>query len=308
MCAVARYKDQEVANLFGVYRRLFPNTDSATWGQLAGYWDFSRSRAWSCLTTNFHAVTLAQICAFDAARREWCKNGDPQQDGQALDKLARTHRCGFSLGINPWTDRLLHQTITKATRKLIVLVAHDWYPIVISHKKTNVSEVWALPPLDPYLLLDAPDSQWRMYTDGMPKGEDFCRHEVGLLFLNLVPDFRPPAAAAHGRFPFPDATTFDYPKCVDGLVAALESAQDAIPIRDVVTWGGHAWRHLSRSGRCPAAGRGLMAAASSAGEGFTWQPREHTWQLHPFPHPCFQSNWKKELKDTYRKMWARLLI
>src|SRR5262249_58131307 len=46
-----------VEELLQVYRRLFPREDGRARSEVAAYWDFARSRQWSCLTTDFHAVT-----------------------------------------------------------------------------------------------------------------------------------------------------------------------------------------------------------------------------------------------------------
>jgi hypothetical protein len=62
------YTDAQVEELLRVYRRLFPRDAGRGWSEVAAYWDFARSRPWSCLTTDFHTVTPAQISAFDSAR------------------------------------------------------------------------------------------------------------------------------------------------------------------------------------------------------------------------------------------------
>jgi hypothetical protein len=113
-----------------------------------------------------------------------------------------------------------------------------------------------------------------------------------------------------GAFPFADSAAFGYPECVNGLLAALESAHAAYPIPGVVTWGVPAWKHLRDSDRrIPK--QGIIAAALSGGaQGFAWQPRKHLWRIHPFPHilPSKRHlNWKSPLMDAYRGMWTTFL-
>jgi hypothetical protein len=305
---VARYTVEEVERLLQLYRRLFPNTDGGSWDQVAKYWDFGRSRQWSCLTTNFHAVTPDQIRNFDAARRLWCESDNPEEDARALAGLAREHRCGYSVGISPWTDSALHATVTADTKELIVVVGHDWYPII-----PKKGEVEARPPMNFFPMLDSAYPQWQGYADGMPKAEDFCRAGIGLLFLNLVPDFRLPNTSADGTFPFKDPSAFGYPHCAKGFREALTLAQTNFRILDVVTWGGPVWKEL----RCLAADTGAAtlavteAAERGGAKGFSWPLAQHTMRIHPFPHLAPRRRrllWKPpELFEAYRGMWNGFL-
>ena len=302
-----RYTDEQVECVLQLYRQIFSNR-GAGWRQVAEYWDFGRSRQWSWLTTDFHAVTAGQILTFDAARRNWCRSNRPENDAEALVNLAREHKCGYSLGISPWTDSALQATFTPETTKLIVLVGHDWYPIVPLR-----GPVEARPPLDSFRLLDSADDVVRAYARGMPSAEDFHRAGIGLLFLNLVPDFRPPNAKSDGTFPFTDRT-FHYDHCAAGIKEALRLAQARFRILRVVTWGNSAWEAFRYGvGDHDSAWLGVKAASAQYGQaGVPWQidTDQETFSIHPFPHPLPSKqhlNWTSELFAAYSEMWKGCL-
>lgn len=299
-----RYSEGEAQALLGLYQSLFP-AGGAHWKGLKDYWDFSRVRPWSCLTTNFNDVTMDQVLALDGARRRWRPSGDLQKQGEDLSAMASTSGCGFSLGISPWTDSVLHSTVTQDTTSLVALIGHDWYPIVPKR-----GPIEARPPLDIFRLLDSTDPRWKGYADGLPSVEEFKQAGVGLLFLNLVPDFRPPNTSSEGAFPF-HATTFDYSACVTGLLTTLESAHDHLPIRGVVTWGKPAWEALRDFIKDHEVCFGVSEAARLHGEnGLAWASSKQPGRIHPFPHPTPGKRhllWPQELEAGYRRMWQTLL-
>jgi hypothetical protein len=301
------YTDAQVETLLQLYRRLFPKEEDRGWNEVGVYWDFARSRPWSCLTTDVHAVSSAQIRDFDTARRAWLRSDDPREDGQALACLARTHGCGYSVGVSPWTDSALHVTVTPETTKLIVLVGHDWYPIVPMRGPAE-----ARPPLDYFPLLDSADPQWCAYADGMPYAEDFRRARIGLLFLNLVPDFRPPNVSAEGRFPFGHPTAFGYSHCASGLRTAIKLASTTFCISHVVTWSSNAWGALREHAEDEEMKKLSVTKAAHGGgtDGHSWPLGQHVLRIHPFPHPLPSKRhllWTPGLFDAYKQTWNRLL-
>jgi len=300
---VARYTDEQVECLLELYRRMFPD---AVDGDPSTYFDFGRSRTWSCLTTDFRALDIAaRIRQLDLARRAWRRSGRCEEDGQALARLAHRYQCGYSVGINPWTDSALLFTVTRATKELIVVVGHDWYPVVSSQ-----GYVEARPPLDIFRLLDSHDPRWRKYADGVPTAKQFRRAEIGLLFLNLVPDFRPPGTAAEGRFCFTDPG-FSYWTCAEGLRPALELARKSFRLLHVITWGSPVWKALRRfAPGGDAKTLSITEAAKHGRRGFDWLLGQETVRIHPFPHPLPSRrhlNWSKGLFDAYRAMWGELV-
>jgi hypothetical protein len=308
---VRRYTDEEANSLLERYREIFPKEPKKDWDALARYWDFGRTRRWSCSTTDFHAVSLEQIRALDAARRAWrpAPDASPEQNGEALARLAREHGCGYSIGINRWTDSGLHDTVRPDTRELIALVGHDRYPIV--ERGGNIDDCRL--PLNIHPLLDSPDPRrGGGYAKGIPSAEHFRRAKIGLLYLNLVPDFRPPNTSAEGKFRFEDPDSFGYPHCAKGLREALKVARTSYHICHVVTWSKYVWKALREFAEDKAVKKLRVKEAAKRGEadGFPWLLGEHILRIHPFPHtvPGRQSlNWTTELWEAYRKMWNGFL-
>lgn len=300
--SVARYTHEQAKDLINIYRRLFP-LKSAHWPTLKAYWDFQRMRPWSCITTNFHEVSFDRLLAFDAARRSWRRSDRHAEDGAALAALASNFDCGYSLGLSPWTDSALHATVTNETRTLVALVGHDWYPIVPKR-----GPVEARPPLDIFQLIGAEDPQWRRYADGIPTSEAFHRAGVGLLFLNLVPDFRHPDAAAEKEFPFPPG--YGYQDCLSGLLAALESAHAYLPIQKVITWGSPAWEAVRELVVGPGSRMSVTEAAhTGGGGGFKFRSERYPWRIHAFPHPTPSKRhllWTAQLMKIYTELWVGL--
>jgi hypothetical protein len=300
--SASRFSDDEASFLLSLYRRLFPR-DGKGWPALADYWDFRRTRPWNCLTTDFHGTTLAQVRDLDARRRAWDATGDAARDGAFLAHLAARAGCGFSLGLGPWTDSALHATVTPTTKSLVVLVGHDGASIVPPRGPAE-----ARPPLEILPLLDAQDPAG--HALGLPTAEAFRRAGVGLLYLNLVPDFRAPGLAPEKDFPF-QTPGFGYAECAAGLLAALESAAALHPVRGVVTWGTRPWEALRGPSQACGGGLGVSQAALRGGRaGFALGEGPHALRVHPFPHPAPGRRhllWTPALQEAYAVLWTGLL-
>jgi hypothetical protein len=152
------------------------------------------------------------------------------------------------------------------------------------------------------------------YGRGLPPSAQFRAAKIGLLYLNLVPDFRPPGEEPEGEFPFDDRVAFGYPHCARGLRSALSLAQTAFPIRHVVTWSRPVWEALRGFTADIGARRlGLTEAAKRGGaRGFPWPLDGHTLSIHPFPHTVpgrWHLNWDRYpgLFEAYREMWNGFL-
>jgi hypothetical protein len=310
---MTQYTDDQVETLLRLYRKLFPK-DTELWGEVARYLDFERppKRKWSCVATDFHSVSLKQFHDLDTAlqARRPASGASPEQNGAALADLAQKHGCGYSIGINRWTDSALHDTLRDDTQELIVLIGHDRHPIVEKDGKIKGDRG----PLNKYPLLDSTDPRRGAgYGRGLPSAEQFRRARTGLLYLNLVPDYRPPGAKAAGNFPFDDEAAFGYSHCVKGLQAALKLALSTFPrLLHVVTWSRHVWKALREFTEDWAVRPLRVTAAAMRGgtDGFPWLLDGHRLRIHPFPHtvPSYQRPvWTNELWEAYSKMWNGFL-
>ena len=87
-------------------------------------------------------------------------------------------RVGTSIGISPWTDYWLRHTFDRnKTKNLIVLLAHDWYPIV------DKNGIWSI---NSPLFVDVPYGRYAKAFEPATRSRKY----TALLFLNLVPDLR----------------------------------------------------------------------------------------------------------------------
>lgn len=236
---MTRYTPGEVEAVLATYRRLFPHPSE----RLAGYWDWPRREPWGCLTTDFRTATVEKFEAFD-------RDLAGVTEAHRLREVALAHGLGFSLGVSPWTDDLLLRTVGPATRRLVLLLGHDWHPITSEGDH-------AVSPLVRTSIFD-----FRNYARAVPL-------DTGVLFLNLYPHFRPPGAPTMGKLPV------SYPALVAGL-DALVADLDA-EVAGVISWG--AWVFNALAGP----GAGIKAAA---GRATTVRLGGRTLPYHPFLHPA----------------------
>jgi hypothetical protein len=272
------YTAQEADAILAAYRRVFPHTADA----LAAYWDFPRARCWSCLTTDFHKVTSDQVEAFHGALQTMDRTGAPADVGDRLRTLSLTCGVGYSLGISPWTDDLLLRTFIERTRRVLIILGHDWYPIV-----TRTPAYQARSPLERQSLFDeAP------YAAAVP---DIGRCvDCTVLFINLYPDFRPPGGDVMGALG-------DYGPWLLGIEAVCQSVARGFELAGIVSWGSHVWEAMKRRsvrewGLDPDwRSLGVMAvAARHRGQHplmLLMGGRRVRW--FPFAHPSFATNFRR---------------
>ena len=195
------YDRNQVDQILDAYRTLFPSTG----GELSRYWDGNRLREWSYVTTDLHSATYDKLADLHARTLniDADKTLGIHEKGEALRKASRESGVGFSLGICPWTDNLLYETYAPEKDRLIILLGHDWYPIV---------------------PIDRPNSDLPLGVEGLHRVPEyktaapqlvFTNQSPVVLFLNLYPDYRPPGARTTG--PFPNGS-YSYADCLRGVL------------------------------------------------------------------------------------------
>lgn len=102
----------------------------------------------------------------------------------ALYQLINNTEIGTSIGLNKFSDDLIFQWKGDNESKLLIMIGHDWYPIV--------TEKYVFPSLfEIYSINDKKNGYWQLLD-----GFDF-RNDLVLLF-NLIPGYRKPYAYTSG--------------------------------------------------------------------------------------------------------------
>lgn len=272
------YDRNQVDNILVAYRTLFPDTG----GELARYWDTARKREWSYITTDFHSATYEKLA--DLQDRTIKIDEDTTlgkaEKGEALRKASRDSGVGFSLGICPWTDNLLHETYASEKDSLIILLGHDWYPIVpidrpISDKPLEIVGLHHVPKYKPA----APEL---VFTNESPV----------VLFLNLYPDYRPPGARTTGALP---RGSYSYKDCLLGLDAVIESVSSRFKSIHLISWGANTWGVLKDRVTYEGKLKGIMnQALEQSGKVLNFNSTSQQLPYLPLAHPCFDSNFRRD--------------
>jgi hypothetical protein len=219
------YGADEVARIQRAYRAIFPSITPELWD----YWGLDRQRPWSCLTTNFHDTTYEQLKTLHARAREIDGMGlDFPAKGRALRQAALDVGAGYSIGISPWTDNLLAHTYSDDKDGVVILLGHDWYPIVPDDRPSGT-------PLVATDSLHRVERYWPAAPEAVLEGRT-----VGL-FANLYPDYRPPGDPKCGNL---SKYGYTYAQCLAGLDAMVaEIAKRFIRVQ-VISWGSNVWAAL----------------------------------------------------------------
>ncbi len=274
------YTVSQVSHILDAYKSLFPSTE----GELENYWDYGRTRTWSCLTTNFHKIGIETIQSFDAAVRQIDVAGlSHQRLGERFKDLSRQYKVGYSLGISPWTDDLLLQTFSEKTKFVVIILGHDWYPIVTNSKGKP------RPPDSPLQRCAISDSP--VYKDAIPNSL-YAVENCAILFMNLYPDFRPPDSPKTGPLG-------DYGEWAKGLEAVCKSISQQYCVVSVISWGGHVWEALRSKLDTEWQQLGIMAAVDRQYKHEQGAPTDlhlggTNIPYYAFAHPSFATNFKKE--------------
>lgn len=268
------YDRNQVEKILGAYRTLFPDTG----GELATYWDTGRKRDWSYVTTDFHSATYDKLA--DLHARTLNIDADTKlgfhEKGEALRKASREVGVGFSLGICPWTDNLLHETYAPEKDRLIILLGHDWYPIVPIVRPTSDL------PLAVEGLHHVPK-----YQAAAPQLV-FTKQSPVVLFLNLYPDYRPPGTRSTGPLP---KGAYSYKDCLLGLDAVIAAVNSRYQSIDLISWGANTWHALGKRVTHDGKQGGIMnQARERGGKLLKFNSSGHQLPYLPMAHPCFRPN------------------
>jgi len=285
------YTGDEVGKIISAYRDLFPIINT----ELGDYWDFGHLRQWSLLTTNFHSIELSTLQTFDKAARsldEVVKRQDKSHLLRSADaqfiwakkyrELAVEYRLGYSLGISPITDDLLCRTFNTETTRIVILVGHDWYPIITT-APNGIDLFLPVPPLRKYSVLDE-----KSYEPAVRPlmGVKDC----SILFINLYPDFRGPGVDKLGSLD-------NYPLWVRGFGVLCESISPRFELAGVISWGSQVWQALQKTLISPFNKLGVMAAVEEQykrGKPLFLKFGKVMVPYFPFAHPSFATNFKKK--------------
>ena len=222
---------------------------------------------------------------------------EPRARGEALAKLSKRlskdHKIGFSLGISPWTDDLLLKTYRADRKKIFVILAHDWYPIVTAETRGRRAYA-ARSPLEQDSIY-APSN--RGYGKAMPEIKDAI-----VLFLNFNPDFRPPLSSTQGPMSRDE-------ECLPGLHALFTSLSAEFQVVGMFSWGGDAWSLLRAHAEPPAdcevklADCGVMGVEKRGGGEpmrltFGESGNRRTFLYWAFAHPCRSGNFRQKVHQS----------
>lgn len=271
--AVRFYTPSEVDTIQQAYNRLFPQVTPT----LRSYWDHGRNRPWSCVTTDFTRATFAQFEQLHRAAADLDARGLAiDEKGAALAAAAKDAGVGYSVGICPWTDNALLETNSREARRLVIIAAHDWYPIV--PKKEH--------PVGTPLLVEGLHHTPKYWKAG-PR-DVFAPSSV-LLFLNLYPDYRHPGDTRTGRLPT------DYGVWLHGFMEAVDMASSSFDDVTLISWGAPVWETLRTRVESVHQRRGIMLQAEEApGVRLVFQTRTRAIPYLPLAHPCYAANFNQQ--------------
>lgn len=219
------YSFDEVAHTLHAYKSVFPTITP----ELADYWGLQRERPWSCVTTDFHSATFEKLQNIHEQASEIDKQGFGEQArGNALRKAALSTGVGYSIGLSPWTDNLLARTYSDEKDSVVILLGHDWYPIVTGDRPSGT-------PLMSWDTLHEVERYWPGAPQAVLDGS-----VVGL-FVNLYPDYRPPGDPKCGSL---SKYGYSYEQCLLGLDALVTAVHKRFNQVQVISWGSNVWSAL----------------------------------------------------------------
>jgi hypothetical protein len=272
------YDRNQVEKILEAYRTLFPDIG----GELARYWDTTRQRDWSYVTTDFHSATYEKFKDLSdrTLKIDEQKELSFHEKGDLLRRASRDSGVGFSLGICPWTDNLLHETYAPEKDRLIILLGHDWYPIVPTNR------LYSDFPLGVEGLHHVPK-----YQTASPQLV-FTKQSPVVLFLNLYPDYRPSGTTKTGPLP---KGSYSYEDCLCGLDAVMTSVRPRYKSIDLISWGANTWGALGKRVTHDSKQKSIMnQAREQCGKVLRFDSSGHKLPYLPMAHPCFDSNFRRD--------------
>ncbi|MFP3559159.1 hypothetical protein SB861_52290 [Paraburkholderia sp. SIMBA_049] len=275
-----------VNNILDAYRHLFPTLTP----ELASYWNFERTGRYGLvpyLTTNFHRATYEE---FEALHRHIenivAKDLDMFSRTTALIDASQAVGVGFSVGLSPWTDDALSLTWDRSKTRLVIILGHDWYPIVVRKRDGTYhdpdSPLWSYGGLH----------ETKKYHYAVPQAV-LDRLPV-VLFMNLVPDYRQTGAKTTGKLD-------GYEYWLRGFDAVLESVSHTYEDVTIISWGAHTWSVLKSRIDTDTRPQGLLRHASASnGTPDRYIARGERFRYLPIPHPCEPRNFRNYVREHMR--------
>ncbi|MBN3840969.1 hypothetical protein [Burkholderia sp. Ac-20349] len=277
------YERLEAQRIIEAYREIFPRITP----QLARYLDFGRTRPWGYLTSDFHRATLSEYEAFSVAVEKLegeARKNHPMPAAELAARmiaLCKAYDLGFSFGICPWTDHALHRTYGRATgRRLIVIVGHDWYPIVPKRALEPHSLSWPMRQDGLHRMPEVLPGREKLYYAAVT--EPLLSGELGtLLFVNIYPDYREPEERTTGK------VKAGYDGCLEGFEALLAATRPHYRPDDVtiISWGAMPWGLLKQRTLVHRPGTIMEATEQLAGEILELRTGGHAYRYLPVAHP-----------------------
>ncbi len=283
------YTIADAQRILDAYRALLPDYSRI----ISDYLDICRQRRreWACLTTNFHDVTLDVIKEFDRVVRGTDINAVPRDElGQYFRQLSIEHNVGYSMGISPWTDYLLNTSYKPDLKKVVIILGHDWYPIVPRNLK-----IWdsVYPPLRKCTIT----GDYDLAIPASIKNGKFI-----LFFMNIYPDFRAPFTEKTGSL----GNANFYQPFVEGFEAICTSIATNYEIVALVVWGGDAWNALRLKIDVEWQKRGFIETIAFQhmhfGSAIPITLGGRIYKTFPLPHPSYlKTNYPKAFREIYGK-------
>jgi hypothetical protein len=279
-----RRDEEAVSKILDAYKHLFPRLTP----ELEAYWNFERLPRHDLvpyLTTNFH---LARYEEFEALHRRVVditkKDLDVPSRANAMVQASKAVGVGFSIGLSPWTDDALSLTWKAEKTKLVIILGHDWYPIVV--KKRDGSYHQPDSPLWCYGGLH----NTTKYHYAIP--QSVLDRTPVVLFLNLVPDFRQAGARTTGKLD-------GYEDWLLGFDAVLEAVSKIYEDLTIISWGAHTWHALWPRLDADVKRQGLMrhAASDLRGSPIHYLAQARRFRYLPIPHPCEPRNFRDYVRE-----------
>ncbi|NOX55802.1 MAG: hypothetical protein GXP27_15450 [Planctomycetes bacterium] len=174
------------------------------------------------------------------------------------------------------------QTFSERTERIVIVLAHDWYPIITTTPDGN-GLFLPIPPLRRYSIL----SERRYAAAIQPVA---ATPDCAVLFMNLYPDYRGPGVSKVGFLG-------DYVPWGKGFAAVCESILSRFELAGVISWGSPVWQALRRLLDPSLGSIGIMEIVEKlqASSGHLELPfGRQTVRYWPFAHPSFASNFRKE--------------
>jgi hypothetical protein len=228
------YTQEDFESIQECYRYVFPEINE----QLERLWYPPSNYDWLCLTSRFDGSGPDYKC-FESLGNDLMRvnrNQPPAVVGPLLAGLARKHRVGYSIGLNPWADFLFLQREKIIPKEIIIIVAHNWYPLVTSTGECPD------PPLnrrDPSATMNGRYAF--VFEPFKERGNPLL-----MFFTNIFPHFLEAGKKTNAGLSVEERNFIGGNQGMkNGLTLTLEAISPLIKIRGIVALGTPVWNVLS---------------------------------------------------------------